>query len=373
MSATKHANSTKLLLSGASLILIIFAYAVAYVQADVLTAKGRPTAIDIKIDKLTNGKLEYRLRTGRPTSKPVEQIEYLQITGWPLFNLAEKQQRDNHMRQAANSYEKLLSELTDAPVQDKDPQLPETDRLDRIMLVQCRLLRVYDSQGRFDRAVDLYLKIIERMPACLETLRPTNIPTAGSIFIQSALSSVNSAIKRHRQDALSTSLRKWRDTWPGQQQTDDHTSTDRQTASRPGESSEIKNLRNKLPQIQSMIDTGQFDQALQQIKSLNSTSAGMLRADLYYWQARAWLGKSSAQNTRDQNNRSLQRAALAFMRVVIHYPNHKYGPECLYRTGLICRKLGRPNLTVRIFSELERKYPLSNPWVERAQKELSRL
>ncbi|MHC4442215.1 MAG: tetratricopeptide repeat protein [Planctomycetota bacterium] len=343
---------------------VVLSTSLANVRADVLAVKGRTPTVGVKLIQLKNGKLHYRSRHKRLLSRPIEQIEYLQIAGWPLFNLAEKQQRDKHFRQAINSYEKVLTELSDSD---------RSGRLDRKLLVQCRLLRACDLQGRFDRAVELYLEIIERSPQCLETLRPVKLPATGSMFFKSARPLLEAAIGRHPNDNVGASLRAWLNTWPQQQITDRPPATENLPTAPVAESGPILRVREALPEIQRQIEAGQFERALIQIKTLNNMSAGKLRADLYYLKGRALLGKSLANNHRDHLELNVKRAGLAFMRIVIHWPEHEYRPECLYQTGQICKQLELHQQAAGLWAELTGSYPKANPWSKRAQKALEKL
>jgi len=347
---------------------VVFAATVTTLQADVIAVKGQTPAVGAAIIEINSGQLAYRLKSGRVIAKPIEQIEYLQITNWPLLNLAEKQQRDKHLRQAVNSYEKILAEPP-GPGKKTDNL---TDENQRTLLIKCRLLRACDALGRFDRAVELYLQIIEAMPTCLEKLRPVNIPALGSMFLESALPKVAAAIEQHGQDPIALSLSNWLDAWPRQQQY----RTEPEPADRiktSGLTPEMKRVRAELPRIDSLIATGKYDKALTHIKSLNNNSAGTLRADLYYRQGRARLGKSETHKTKNDAGRERIRAGLAFMRVVIHFPKHEYAPECLFRTGRICRQLGLNRQAGQLWSELIRDYSNAKQWAESAKKELQRL
>ena len=165
---------------------------------------GKPPTIDVKITAFAKGQIEYRLSTQREASNPIEEVDYLQVTNWPLFNLAEKQHRDGHTRMAASNYERLLKQLAE----------PKPGELDRRQLVRCRFVRSLDQQGRFDRAVEVYLDMIEQEPGLAERLRPARFPASGSTFLQAAAKSVDTAIARHGDDEIARSLARWRNSWP---------------------------------------------------------------------------------------------------------------------------------------------------------------
>ena len=83
---------------------------VAAARADVVGLAGKPPTIDVKITAFRGGQIEYQISSAREAVGPVEEIDYLQITNWPLFNLAEQQQRDGHVQRATSNYERLLKQ-----------------------------------------------------------------------------------------------------------------------------------------------------------------------------------------------------------------------------------------------------------------------
>ena len=84
-------------------------------RADVVAAAGRPMTVGVQVLEVSQGRLRYQLPGGREVSRPVEQIKYLQITGFDDFNEIEKQFRDGRLASAASGYERLLSDLQDSP------------------------------------------------------------------------------------------------------------------------------------------------------------------------------------------------------------------------------------------------------------------
>ena len=163
-----------------------------------------------QIVELRAGELVCELSTGRQVTRAIADVDYLQITDWPLFNVAEKQQRDGNLRRALTSYEQVLADM------QRDPATRMNDGLDRHLLTQCRLLRTADASGRFDRAVSLYLTVIEKMPEVLETLRPQRMPAPGSSFWETSRKQIEQAIERHGNDDTARSLRAWLKAWPDQ-------------------------------------------------------------------------------------------------------------------------------------------------------------
>lgn len=332
--------------------------AVAATRADVVGLAGRPPAIDVKIMTFRGGRIEYRISSGREVAAAVEEIDYLQITNWPLFNLAEKQQSDGHVRQAVANYERLL----------RQTQAPAQGELDRRQLVRCRLLKALDKQGQFDRTVEVYLEILDQEPDLVERLRPSNLPVAGSTFLQAAAASLDAFINRHGDDEVVRFLRRWRQTWPTT--TTRPASGNGATASQPAGTVSPEVIR-RLGEVQQLISRGQFDEALKRVDAILRTSDVAI-AELFFWQGKALLGRAGGSGTVEAEV-DRKRAGLAFMRVVIHFPGHALAPQSLYEAGAICRQSGKSEQAARLWSELVRSYPAADEWVGRASQELERM
>jgi hypothetical protein len=331
----------------------------AVVRADVVAVQGRPMAVNVRITGLKAGQIAYRLSGGQEVERPIEQVTYLQIAGWDVFNDAEKQQREGGFRQAAGNYEKLLAKTQEQP----------GEALDRTLLVRCRLIRVYDVDGRFDRAVTTYLAVLEKMPEVVETLRPANVPAADSTFMPAALVAVNAAIEKHRGTAAGESLLQWRLTWPGQKPPTPAGGGQPSTA--PAVVDPLQALKAPLAEIDSLIKGGKGDEVLARVAALRKKVTGPAQADLFYWEGRAYLLKSE-KGTGDDAQRDARRAGLAFMRVVIHFPVSRLAPECLYCCGEICKSAGKPEAAASLYAELVHDYPNAAPWADKARQAMKR-
>ena len=325
-------------------------------RADVVAAVDRPMTVGVKIVAVADGVLFYRLPAGREVSRPIEQIRYLQVTGWDDFNDIEKQYRDGRFSSAADGYEKLLAGFEASAARQK----ASAKELDRALLVRCRLLQVYNVEGRFDEGVRIYLDLIEEMPAILEGLRPAKLPAVGSTFLPGAVEAVERSIQRHRGTAMGHSLAAWLETWPGQQKAGDTAG-----GMAANETGANRQVRVQLDEAAKLIVEARFDEALRKLRPLANGSAGALRADVFYWQGRALLGKS-LETGAAAGDRDHRRAGLRFMRVAIHFPGHPLAAESLWRAGVVCEQSGWKDLAAGLFAELVRMYPNAKPFSQRA-------
>lgn len=356
----------------------IFAWAVlvtssaAWAGADAILVQGRPLATGVRIVAIEGVELRYRLASEREIRRAIGEIEYVQIDGWDTFNRAERDRRDGSLRQAVFAYERALQEL-DARDTEADAEASSLSRADRLLLVRCRLLTAQDALGRFDEAVEHYLAIVSQLPEAHEKLRPGNLPTARSTFLATARASVTTALDRIEDPGTRASLEGWLATWPDRPpraEPPGPRSADEASAAPADDEAEARlaPIRAALENIHVLVESGRFAEALERIAPLHGPSAGALRAELHYWEGRARFGLSAEQGG-EAPEAALSRAGLAFMRVVIHFPEHPRAAESLYRAAAVCRAEERADLAERLEAELAARYPVTSPWVQRVRRQ----
>ncbi len=366
----------------------------AMVRADVVKVRDRRPMIGVKIIELNNGRLYYRLHTARVTSQPIERIKYLQVLGWTEFNEGERKQRNSQLHQAINAYRKAIKELSSSPGWQKLNHSEDNRHLDRRLLAKCRMVGVLDREGQFDAAVKEYLDIVVLMPACLKSLRPTNMPAADSEFLEPAREMVIRAIEQHKKDKIGVALAKWLREWPdGDHEGSSSSSTGSVPASQPSEKNEHPTLNINKPNPPTKSKSGQekakkvagdIDILVQEKRYEEALRRIAVRMDkggrtsdalpvLFYWKGRALAGKSQQSSKAGADEVNVRRSGLAFMRVVIHYPAHALAPECLYRAGLLYRQADQDRKAERLWSELIRRYPEADPWANKAGQGLAEI
>ena len=397
---------------------------VTHVRADVVAVRGRPASVSTQIVRLADGQLIYQNIDGNETAVAIEQVDYLQITDWQMFNLAEQQRRAKEWRRAVVSYEKVLIEQTGgtagASTEKGTAAGAEAEKgaaagtgavggLDRRLLAQVRLVQANDELGRFERALEVYLEAVERMPALAEPIMPKQLPQTGSAWLEQADKRIDLVIARHSNEPLGKVLREWKQRWP------------RPVATAPAVDGLLgtevdPRMREEIRQVARQMEAGQNAEALARISVLQMQARGGARAELYYWQGRALQAmavavpglptsslptsrpadaatdtatttnseqasdkpdgtRSLAEIASPNRNATLARAGLAYMRVVVHFGGHELAPECLYRAGLLCRLAGREQQAHQLWMELINGYPKAHGsgnivWADKAKEEL---
>jgi tetratricopeptide (TPR) repeat protein len=367
----------------AGFMLAVVAALCSSVRADVVEARAGQPLVNTQILRLKAGRLVCQSAGGQEISFPIEQVKYLQITGWQMLNLAEKQRRADDRRRAAVSYERALADLQLDPPADRST-LPGSAELDHALLVKCRLIPVWDAQARFDRAVELYLEVIEVMPTVVDALQPRNFPETGTEVLEMAARQVDTAIARAGDGEISRSLRTWRETWPVRPTA----SLQQGTEARMMGLAADQRAREQVRSLAELVQARRYDEALAVVDQMHKQLPGGLRADLFYWQGRALEAMYTSQartpalaetaevsTTRPAGSTDVARAGIAYMRVVVHFPHHPLAAECLYRAGDLCRRSGQREQAAALWSELISAYPQAKSpdgelWADKAREEL---
>jgi len=322
-------------------------------RGDVVAVAGQPAVVGARVLGLENGQLSYRLPDGREVSRAIREVEYLQVVGWQLFNKAEKELRDRRFRDAVVTYERVLVDIRDGR------GIPAT-KLDRELLVRCRLLRAWDAERQFGRAVEMYLQILESSAggaAWAAPLRPAHVPSAASSELEKAALLVAGAIEKHKGDAIGASLAAWRESWP---------TAPPVSNGQPAIAAVSAPTCSGIQEVRSQLRAGRYAAALKELDRLRPTLDPRCQPEWFYCRGQALL----ATMTSPSDAAACGRAGLTFMRVVIHFPEHALAPECLYLAGELCRRSGEGEQAATLWSELLRIYPNTVPWAEQAKREL---
>lgn len=335
--------------------------------ADVVAVAGRPAALGVTITDLKDAKLTYRTADGAIVTQPIETVEYLQITGWPLFNLAEKQQRDGYPAKAVNSFERVVKDLQDSTLAGRDKPPPGGEGLDRLLLARCRLLHASLKAGDFARMVEAYVDVLLSPTggaAYLEALQP-KVPAAGSPGLAAAAARVDEVIRKHASDAIGLGLSQWRSTWP---------SIASEAPAEAGTavatpSVDLARAEAVAGQIRHLVENRRYDEAIAAAQRVRRQLTGHAAAAVWYWRARAHIGRAASPGA--DHVAELNRAGLALLRVALQYPSSSLAPEALYTAAELCDQTGQSQQATTLWSELVSTYPTAMPWVAQARQKLA--
>ncbi len=314
---------------------------------EIRTAIGARYA-SIRIEDVREGRLHFRDVQGRSLNRPVADVGRLEITGWEAFNRAEAFLAERQYRLAVREYEAVLKTVEQA---GPDAGRPKHRR----ELVLARLIAACDGEGRFDRAVECYILLCRTWGADAAGLEPRNVPARESAFFVAAMSRLADAIAEAGRTPAGELLRAYEARLKSGPAT--------QATTRPPVSAPLSRPDRPAPnrttsadaeaeavQVARWIDAGQFDRARARIdEALRAEPIDRL-APWYYWQGRCL--EAAAKDDADR-----LRAALAYMRVVVHHPDHARCAECLYRTAMIHLRAGHAQRVPSLLNEALRRSP----------------
>lgn len=359
---------------------LCFLPAVGAARGDALQIEGRRPMDNIRITGVHAGVLAYRLPDGQETTQELAQVEWIAFNRWPLFNLAEKQRTAGEFRLAANTYEKVLDVLHQQSGAARPVQPADWAREDLALLVRCRMIEAYDRSNRFDLAVQSYLDVVRRMPEVTRSLRPGSIPPPQSSFLRAARAHVEQAVARSRDEDFRSQMREWLHAWPDPAASKTESGADAATGNDeasfhgrgrgPADNAPGWAFHQALENVAAHIAEENYLEALSRLDELRRQWR-QRPAVWYYWRGRALQGRASSLPGEDRRT-TLILGGLAYLRVVIHFPEDERAPESLYRAGAICDELGIRERAATLWSDLRQRWPEASPWSRMAAEELER-
>ncbi|MGB9626676.1 MAG: tetratricopeptide repeat protein, partial [Phycisphaerae bacterium] len=180
-----------------------------------------------------------------------------------------------------------------------------------------------------------------------------NIPPGESAFHAAAIEALAAAISEAGGTAAGDLLRRYRERLAGKPAT--------RPASRPAVVKPTvkpdphrregrRETDPRLAQVSRWIDAGQTDRAAKLIAAVLQAEPAERLAPWYYRQGRCL--EVAAKNDEDR-----LRAALAYMRVPVHYPADPLCAECLYRAAMIHIRTGHADRATGLLREALRHSP----------------
>ncbi len=312
---------------------------------EIRTATGARYAA-VRIEDVQEGRLHFRDVQGRVLNRSVADVGALEITGWEAFNRAEKLLADKQHRLAAREYEAILRTVEQAGPDVGRPR-------HRRELVLARLLAACDGEGRFDRAVECYILLCQAWGSSAAGLEPRNIPPKESAFHVTATMRLSAAVAEAGSTPAAEPLRRFAARLRGE--------PDTRPASRPvaappkpraaaRASPRRDDSDPRLARVARQVEAGEYEQALAHVSAAVSTEPLETLGAWYYWRGRCLEGLA-----RDDAGR--MEAALAYIRVAVHFPADARCAECLYRTAMILKQAGRADRSAALLREALERSP----------------
>lgn len=348
--ATKGRNSPQLPVAiglGPGIALAICLLAAANNAAgDEIQTTTHARYVSVRIEDVQTGKVVFRDVQGRTTDRALAEVATLSITGWEAFNRAEASLAAKQYRQAAREFDAVLRDVEQAGPDVGRPR-------HRRDLLLARLLLACDGEGRFDRAVDCYISLCRTWGAGAAGLEPRNVPAKESAFHAAAMERLATAIAEAGQTPPGEQLRLYQARLTNKPATQPATRPAAvraapKPARRPADRPEKADPR--LAQVARWVETGEMERAAKVVDHALRTEPPEKLAAWYYWQGRCFEASAKDDDTR-------LRAALAYMRVPVHYANDPQCAESLYRAAMIHIQTGHADRAAGLLREALRHSP----------------
>lgn len=154
---------------------------------DTVTLRDKPPFRNVQIVDVRHGKIVFRGVSGETIQRPLSAVEWVEIEAMPRFSALEK-------ASSAGQWEKALDEITALEREAREPWLQT--------LLRHRRLRILESAGRFDEAVNAFLELVQSDPQTPAALVPQRLSPVGSIQNRAALEIVRKSKPRALAPAL---------------------------------------------------------------------------------------------------------------------------------------------------------------------------
>jgi tetratricopeptide (TPR) repeat protein len=306
---------------------------------------------NVQIVGIEGSSLRYITPTGAETTRDLSAIQRLQIDTEPAFNQAEEAYAAGQWDKATGGYEKTIRATN-------KPWLKQWSGL--------RLLEAAEKSGNFAAATTAWIEVVQSNPAAAQGRQP-KLPEGTSTFLDTAAADIEKALQGRLDDKQKAELLKFvLNIYQRKNDTAKAISAAERLSKLPGVDADPALLGDlKLSLARIAFDQKNYPKARQEIDSVraNLTTPEQQSQALY-------LLAEVDRATAGEDKNKLQDAALAYMRVVAHFPRGEHAPDALLKTGGILEKLGQTKEAMALYQQAATDYPTSKAKenVERLKK-----
>lgn len=308
--------------------------------ADVMHTRTGPLP-NVQIIGIRDGELVYINPTGRETTKTLDDVRRLEIDSEPQFSQAEAAYDAADWDKATAGYERTIKT-------SNKPWLKQYAGL--------KLFETANKSGNFPAAVTAYLELVQSNPVVAAGKEP-KLPDAGSTFLDTAAADVERVLGGRLEDAQRAPLLTFLlNIYQKKNDTAKVIATAERLSKITGDSASGENqallASLKLSLARVALDKKEYAKARQEMASARAsfTQPANQSAALFLL---AELDHAEAQD----NTEKLQDAAIAYMRVVAHFPESEQAGQALVNTARIMEKLGEPKKALSLYQQAVAEYP----------------
>ncbi len=328
--------------------------------ADEIRFRNAPAFTDVQILQLHNSQVRFRLTQPavRTLEKPITELVFMQITGATDLNRAERYVAEKKNSGAIPLYERALRRFNEPWKKS---------------LVRARLVSAYDRTGRFDRAVETFVQLVNELGIGALGLEPKNFPGPKSRYRAAALATLNEALKTERKPRVAEAIQALR---KAVQENRANAAPKAGGAKPPKGDAPAANDRrtrtatrleaSRLAQIEETVKAKQHAAAKEELDAFMRTAS---TASLPTAQR---LGAQVALQTAKSRD-DLLGAGVQAMRVVVRFPDHRECPVCLFIAARVHERIGRRKLAASLLQECRSHAAVTSELSKRAEEALAQL
>ncbi len=308
---------------------------------------------DVQIVGIQGNQIVFTNRSGREASRDISTVTRLEVTNEPAFNEAEAAYASGNWDQATASYQKAIRSTT------------------RDWLRQWASLRLFetaDKSGDFPAATAAYIELLRSNPDAAAGHQPT-LPDAQSTFLDTAAQDIERALNTNLNDNQRAALLKFLlDIHQKRGDTQQALSAAERLSKLTGDAATPENRRLladlKLGLARIALEQKDFSKAFAEI---NDNREIFLEPEQ---QAEAlYVLAASQHQLAGKDPLKLQDAAIAYMRVLAHFPQSPQAGPSLMGAAAIMESLGEPRKALALYQQAVKEYPATGAktHVERLQ------
>ena len=320
--------------------------------ADRILLRVDASAYDgVEVIGLVGQSVAFRSRThGNVVRKPMDQVARIELDDQPNFNRAESLFAEGQYAACIGPYEAAR----------RDPRLQA--------LIDMRLLVAYDQAGRFDKAVTTYIDVLSRSDGHVMPPQPQRMPRRRSRYLDAALAHIDRAVPGMPSEAMRRELKRLKlgilvaMEHPGAAALAEELGVTVTAPARP----DVQPRDGRVGKIQRLVDQGQHKAAWPLIDpAIRSASTSDLPVLL--------LAKATCQLAMAATDDERIQAALAAMRVVVHFPASQHVPVALDVTAQAHEALGETQTARSLYRECRAHPQAGRQEIAAADRAIARL
>lgn len=298
---------------------------------------------NVRVLSIEGNTMRYITPTGAEASRDLPSVTRIQVENEPIFNQAEEAYAAGQWDAATSDYEKTLRSTN-------KPWLKEWTSF--------RLLETADKSGDFSAATTAWIALLISNPAAAAGRQPT-LPPATSTYLDTAADEIEKTLQGKLDNQQRGELLKFvLDIYQKKNDTvkaiDAADRLSKITGGSGNEDNPSLLITLKFNQARIAMNQNDYAKVKQEIESI----AGVLEQPQQQAEALYLLAEAD-RNLAGDDPAKLQDAALAYMRVVAHFPDDTQAGNALVQAGLILEKLGQTDQARKLYEQGQAEYPTS--------------